>query len=1366
MVKYLGLIALTIFSVYVGAFDNQFRVNQLAAEKGLSQLTVNSVVRDAYGFIWVGTDDGLNRFDGYAVKHYKLNKKGISSLGSKVKSIDLNINGDLLVVTEKGVFKYNQGTDSFNIIFKVPAEEEAFNDAKSDSMGQLWLGTTKGNILVIKDRELKFSYDLSFEIDNQKVSPFINDINFSNNRIWVSTSHGLWEKSPNDIHFKLIKNNFSYNRIFGSLPVENTEGIRNKLYIATQRGLYQYDFDTEQSILIPIHSSKKNNDIRVKKVVKSNNDILWLATYQGLYEYNTSTGHLKVIKLHQEQEKQPVIISIFQDKENTIWVGTQFSGLFYFSLNEREFGHYMSSGLNVDCLSGNLIYALSAADSKLWVAVWGSGVQLIDFQTNQCTRIRPTGNEKVDQLLKTTVSIEKGVDGDWWFGGSGSGLVRYNFRDNAFKYFNNDYSNPESSVFPDVFALKLDKQKQLWIGTQFGLAKYDYKTDKITHYRTKDDDGLFNNQIYSLAIDNEKNVLWIGTEKGIDKLDLKSEEFVRDRYFSNSLKSISTSVYALNVGSKGEVWAGGALSGLYKIENNTVVQHFTESDGLPNNTVYSIEMPNSETVFGSTNNGLFKLEISSNSISLYPKEFGLQGSEFSTASDIDLKNNILYVAGSNGFNRIKLSKISNRLPSSYPVITDLFINNKSVNTSESVRFTEGVAIHSAKNIALNHEDKFVGFEFSALNYTAANKIKYRYKLKGFDEQWIVSSSSNRVASFTSLPHGEYDLLINASDIAGYWTNNVSKVKLIVHPPLWLTWWAKLFYVTLLVLTPLWITFYRSKAIRKRAAELEVTVNLRTQELIVQKDIVEKLLNQKNNEFINISHEFRTPLTLILGPVKRLFEQSTPEQQLSLNLIQSNAERLLKLVDELLEIERLKVNKALPKQVCYLEGIIEDIVHAYEYASQAADLVFRSYIQEGLCVNVLHDSIEKILSNLLSNAIKYNVKGGEIELIIRAKGNMLSITVLDSGIGMPKEVQKRIFDKFNRGDEQQLHAHGSGVGLSVVQEIVHAHGGTIKVESHKNKGTRFELEIPCVIENATVNETLVTSEEPAVVDGKRVCNESEVTSLFNGAEVLEDDKPVVLLIEDDTDMRRYAHQVISERFQCVVTENGEQGIKVAEELIPDIVVCDVMMPGISGHQVCKELKSKETTSHIPILMLTARVDKESRLQSYELLADEYLTKPFDDDELVIRLESLLSIRQKLREEFSRQTSSSEGLNVTAINKIAPSDEINDIDKRFLQRVNNCIGELYSEQSLNTSQLAEQLGFSSRQLQRKLKSLTDQSPAELIKQHRLTRAKEQLEQGEAIKVVAFNCGFSTTAYFSSSFKNYFGLTPKQVQQSTCS
>ncbi len=621
-------------------------------------------------------------------------------------------------------------------------------------------------------------------------------------------------------------------------------------------------------------------------------------------------------------------------------------------------------------------------------------------------------------------------------------------------------------------------------------------------------------------------------------------------------------------------------------------------------------------------------------------------------------------------------------------------------------------------------------------------------MEGFDPDWTEVDASNRHVTYTNLPSGRYTFRVRAANKDGVWSEDEATLSIRVYPPPWFSPWAIAGYVLAFIVMTLLYVHIRTRNAEQRAAELKQEVKLRTTEVAEQRDTIEALLTRKNQMFANVSHEFRTPLTLILGPLEKLVNApENPKQKSVHKMILRNARRLLLLVDQLLKMARLDRNDPQQAVSQNVATIIRFVVSSFQ--SMADDKHIRLSLDAGgeCHASVAPDTIETIAGNLLSNAIKYTPTGGEVEVSYRSVDSMIEIAVTDTGPGLSEKELSMIFERFVRL-EQHSNEIGSGIGLALVKEMAESQGGEISASSETGRGSRFSVRLPAA--EAAADDVEIDSD---TVEQLSEINQLQPKVAPPLAPPRSEHRATVLIIEDNPDMQAFIHEALKDSYHCLLAGNGQDGVATALKEIPDVIVSDVMMPGMDGFQVSRVIRSDDRTSHIPIILLTARGDKDSRMQGWKEQVDEYLTKPFDAEELQQRIRNILSIRDILRRQAGQQLSQGE----------VPT-QLNKRDQAFVSKIRKAIEDNFHNPLFGRAELASKLAVSERQLQRKLKALIDDNPSELLREYRLVKAAEFLTDGKQVSIVADECGFSSPSHFSQSFKARYGLSPKQYQMET--
>lgn len=694
---------------------------------------------------------------------------------------------------------------------------------------------------------------------------------------------------------------------------------------------------------------------------------------------------------------------------------------------------------------------------------------------------------------------------------------------------------------------------------------------------------------------------------------------------------------------------------------------------------------------------------------------------------------------------------------------DFFLSGKPIKPLASEESILQRSILNTDLIILNHNQNSFGFEFSAVLAPYKKNITYAYKLAGYEDNWHYVSSKKRFATYTNIPPGNYAFIVKAKNKNHIWSTQNASVKISITPPWWATSFAYACYAIMMALCIYLIVKWRTATLLTRQRLLEQSVIQRTTELAVEKNKVEQLLVKKDEEFANISHEFRTPLTLILGFIRQIIaNHKQPAKLEQLHIIQNNGSRLLRMVNQLLDIEAFKVKSVSAKTVQDFAATITTLVTAFTPIAQDKDIILKMPTLEKILFEFTVDAFEQIMLNLLSNAIKYTLAGGSITISsMRTSANELKIIVSDTGMGIPQDQLQAIFARFNRiHNTRSDHIVGTGIGLALVKSLVEAHQGKITVDSIVNQGTNFILLFPII------NETPINAISPTqtCINDELIAREIKsitvpATRPRNVAPILansQSNQSTLLLIDDNPDMLDYLSLILQDDYQIICANNGPYALEAAYQEIPDLIISDVMMPDMDGYELVSALRENVMTDHIPIILLTAKSDSESKLKGFNKQADEYLTKPFDENELKIRIKNLLDIREILKKRFSALPSGHNGFQATKNHNNGANEN------KFLLSLDMAIESMYMDMELRISQIADHLKISERQLFRKLKNTADMNPTEYLRNFRLQKATEQLDQGIKPTVVAFNVGFSSASYFNKCFKAQYRLTPSEYQK----
>jgi signal transduction histidine kinase/DNA-binding response OmpR family regulator/streptogramin lyase len=955
-----------------------------------------------------------------------------------------------------------------------------------------------------------------------------------------------------------------------------------------------------------------------------------------------------------------------------------------------------------------------------------------------------------------------------WLITQGGGLSRFDPKHFTFTNFAHDVQDLTSLDSNKLLSLSLAKDNKLWIGSEQGINLFDRETlqnQRMTATLIPNSDG--NNQGVVAILEDKQQRLWFSVRnKHLFMHDPQLQKTTRFKHHANNKHSLSANdVNQIITTRDGVIWIG-TTAGLNKFDDKN--QHFKRfylpgikhdrGVSLPINRLY--EDRQNRLWLSYLNRGVYVFEPGSQSVIEFTQS-NLGNKEWLPliVRDIyqDRSGALWFADAQTGLNKMPtdhkmFERWQDKTLADYSILlSDFRLFNEPIGlATKTVESPLTQSLNHTDKITLSYKNFWFSLAFASSNFNDAQSIRYAYKLEGFADQWITTDNKSRVATFTSLPADDYTLKIKTSNPDGSWSEQHRSLQITVTPPWWFTWKAYTLYV-LLVLAEFYAFFhYRTKSLHKKANELEKGVKQRTA-------TINQLMAQKERMFTNISHEFKTPLTLILNPLTAILQDPDAKKyDRKLSMMKRNGQRLLRMVDQLLEISKLDSTTSQQQFQCRLGKTLNMLLASFQPLLDSKKLSLTVETYDDVVLLIKADSLEMILTNLLSNAIKYTPDAGKIRVEVTRIHEQVSIAVIDSGIGIDAKNQQIVFNRFTRGNDcHDENIPGAGIGLALVKELAEANNGSVSLTSQRQQGSTFTVVLP------------ISNLEEAVVESANELSHSsqiEIDSLVKPEPLLlpktdsqgvDDTKPTLLLIDDNPDMLELLVQTLDSHYSCNTASNGESGLELAQQQMPDLVVSDLMMPGISGFEVVKRLKQNELTNHIPVILLTAKGDSQSRVEGWAQKADEYIEKPFNALELHSRIDNLLEIRALLRRRYQREFSTTKMLG-TAQNK-QQTAELAGAHQLFITRVNEVLENNYERDDFDVTFMAEQLFMSTRQLGRKMKSLLDLSPIESIRTYRLKKAAEQLADGIPVSVVAFAVGFTSHSYFSRCFKAQYDCMP---------
>lgn len=1355
------------------SLEGETRFVSPSNSNNISNPSINDITQDKNGFIWIGTNDGLNRFDGNESRIYRPLKHSDNSLSHHfVSSLLTDHQGNLWVGTREGLNQYIQKKDGFSLFRKKNARGQSLENIRvrtifEDSSQRLWVSPISGEMnFISKSREQLVHVEISEHLTQSK-KLYFHSFTEKEGKVLIGSSTGILfynEKSKKlEPYWKKEKTKIFSNNI---LALANFEKI---LLLGTSRGFFKYIPESES--LLPLFP-KELSDKSIKHITPTGKDEFVIGTANsGIYFLNMKKEKLIHASASSKDSalRDNQITSLFYDHDKLLWIGTNLGVQFYNS-SMKILGHRAVNFLHPTCLSGNTIYnILKTSQENIWIGAFGFGLNQIDLHNNKCT-LHINGEEsKSDGKLKHVISSYQDENLNIWFGTYGDGIFVYNNQEKTFSSFESIF-NSEFDNIPDyAYDITGDKNGTVWIATQSkGLLEYNLQNKSLKSFfktSNKAVESLPKN-IQSLVYDSSET-LWVASSyKGLWTLNTNNKRFTKFKgELSDNIK-IPQSLSSINLDNQKNLWIGTEGEGAIRLSTNDLsAKQFSIENGLLSNTVLNAQQDSRNNIWLYTDKGLSRISSGTFKIKTFLINDGLQANSFTNTGFFDKVSNQIYTGGINGFNVFNPSKVDISKQPKKTLMTNfqLFYKNVKISTQKSITpLYENIV--SLRSIDLKHDQNVFAFSFTVPEYIYPERVKYAFKLNGYDQDWNYVDSNRRFANYTNIDPGNYVFQVKASNTDGEWSDNITSIKVNVAYPWWQTKIAYFAYLVSAILLIFFVINLRTRTLVKRAKELENSVNQRTAELAQEKSKVEQLLSRKNEEFANVSHEFRTPLTLILGPLAQVIKKIKTEEEINrLNIVQRNGYRLLRMVDQLLNLETFRIKSITQKSPQAIGKITQLLTDAF--ADLASEKQITLSVKKSTDINFefTPDAYEKILLNLLSNAVKYSQSGDSISISTeRTNNNHFKLHVADTGIGIPEDKLETVFERYHRVlDEKSEQVTGAGIGLALVKELVEAHNGSIKVDSELGQGTSISVLLPIVGEVDTVELDSHANEEIVAMELMSLTAQETNDKIAQSNEVIDDSsKHSVLVIEDNPDMRQYIVSSIGDDYQVLTANDGEAGLELAVKEVPDLIISDIMMPKMDGYQTANALRNNEITSHIPIILLTARGDRESRLKGWYERADEYLTKPFDVEELKIRLHNLLEIRDILKKRFAE----------TAFEPTAKLsvDEKQDVEanktaqqQAFLAHLNTCLDDIYANSELTVPDIAKVVAMSERQFFRKLKSIMDMSPVEYLRRYRLEKGKQYLIEGKSASFAAFEVGFSSQSYFGRCFKAQFGMSPKEFK-----
>lgn len=1359
------------------------KLNFVNIKEGVSKVGVYSILQDDYGFIWIGTNgSGLYRYDGIDYKSYKhIINDPTSISSSQVNCSYLDSRNRLWVGTEVGLNLYDREKDQFKRIPVVSANMQdgpimPISALKEDNDGNLLIGSFRFGMF-------KMNLD-NFEVEKVTVNK-ADDSDLLVVRAIQTDSNG-------------------------------------KIYAGTNMGLYVMDDKTGvlERFGIWNKGESKSIEVSVRSLLVDDANNIWVGTfYDGLYKVkigNSSIGEPSVIEKYAFSTHPFFTLMALPD--GTLMCGTENDGLFHINDSGVVLNHYLTNKKDEKSLLSNSIWTLYLDnDQKIWLGYYNKGVAVYDKLYDKFKDIESLYNNPNSLQISSVTSIVKDPSDKLWIGMDGGGIDILDLKNNNYTHINKasnkEYSGLSSDYIQTIFidskeniwagswdggiyflkkgtnrfinyntnntqggltsntvmSFDEDKEGTVWIGTYHsGLHSYDPNTKQFKQYNSQPfrDQGINSSSGYKVLVDFQDN-LWLGSTQGLYKITKQAgQKFsvvsMVDRMSQESTNnSASNYILSLYESSDRTIWIGTKGAGLCNYQpNSDSFMWYDKRKGLEEENVCGIIESLDGNIWVGGNAGISKMDLKTGEFSNFTTDDGLLANDFNINSTFRDNEGNIYFGSYQGVNYFNPSEIiTNTNETSLYLSEFRLFNEKVLPTQEDSPLKK--VISETDSIVLNHGQSVFTIEYSGINYTRPEKNEYAYYLEGYEESWNYVGKK-RSATYTNLDPGNYTFKLKAANNDGVWNASPLSLQITVLSPWWKTNWALLSYIALFVLG----VYLLNKMTQSRIREKQI-IHSEREKRLQEKDLDEK----KFQFFTNISHEFRTPLTLIINPLKDILNDDGLSLPLRIkekhSIIYKNTDRLYRLVNELLDFRKLELNKigVRAKELNLIDLTQEVISHFKEEALDKN--IHLSLDSDADDLNIWADEsmLEKIIFNLLSNAFKVTPEGGAISIQLLSKDEMYALPLVDktnptpgveliisdTGPGLKQEETEKIFERFYQVENlNRTYYGGTGIGLEVVQSFVDLHKGKIDVKSEVGSGTSFRIILPKGTGHFKANEILSDIKEPDSHKERVNLVKSKIEEVSEVGSEEATTAYTLLIVEDNGELRSYLKNELKNQYKILLAKNGKEGLELAKSALPDIIITDVIMPEMDGFEFCKKIKGDLRTSHIPLLMLTAKARIDDRMEGIETGADAYMVKPFDLRLLRLRLSQLITSRQLIFNKY-----------FSVISDVPVNKNTSSLDKYFIEKVLNYINKNIDDPDLSVEALASHLNLSRSQFYRKIKALTNQTANEFLRNIRIERAKQIIENGNTnISEVCYKVGFSTPSYFTKCFKEHFGILPTEV------
>lgn len=1303
--------------------EEHYYFKNLSIRNGLSQNTVNAILQDRKGFMWLGTKDGLNRYDGLSFRKFKHDAANPRSIGNSfITSLYEDFNGNIWVGTDAGVYIYYPEKEAFEEFDCQSLEktriERSVSMIAGDKQGRVWIAVEAQGMFCYDARQkLLRNYPLSEISSNIKCFTFD-----SGGTLWLGFyGDGLYYSKDNLATVHPYGSPEDGKREFeGGVITKIVQGNYNCLYIGSvKEGVSELNLTSGQvRNLLAIDESGES--IFCRDLLPYSDNELWIGTESGIYIYNLRTAqfiHLRASLYDSYSLSDNAIYALYKDREEGLWIGSYFGGVDYYPRQYTYFAKYYPKNI-ANSLHGKRVREFCRADDgTLWIGTEDGGLNHFNPKTKEFHFFEPSaGFTNIHGLC---------MDGSHlWVGTFSKGLRVIDTRTGVVLRTYTEGHTPHSLNDNSIFSICRTSAGEIYLGTLFGLLRYNRTQDSFDCIPELN--GKF---VYDIKEDSYGN-LWLATyANGAYCYDVSARRWKNYVFDAEDERSLPyDKVLSVFEDSYRQIWLttqGGGFC-LFHPDTETFTRYGLK-DGLPNDVVYQIVEDDDRFLWLTTNNGLVRFDPKTMEMKVFSTANGLPTNQFNYRSGFKDEAGNIYLGSINGFVAFDPRTFAENRQVPAVAITDFLLFNKEVPVGETDSPLKSSITFSDKVVLTADQNSF-SFRIAALSYQAPRMNKLMYKLEGFDEGWLTIGESPLV-TYSNLGYGDYVFKVKASNSDGVWNEQETSLHLSILPPFYLSGWAYCFYVLFFMGCLVCVIFYfKRRNYRKQHRQMEM----------LEQEKEREVYHAKIDFFTNVAHEIRTPLTLIKGPLENIIlkKEVDSETKEDLYIMKQNTERLLNLTNQLLDFRKTETRGfRLNFTECDVVAVLRETYFRFTSLAKQKGLDFILELpQECFMADVNQEALTKIISNLLNNGVKY--ASTYLRISLETDEKVFHIRTFNDGEMIPDTMKEEIFKPFVRLDKEDEVTTGTGIGLALSRSLAELHQGSLMMEKGEEVNC-FCLTLP-VNQDSTIT---LSAENVSQVEENSCGWEQEETDT-------KEKKPMILVVEDNPDMLAFIRKQLTTEYSVLTAMNGIEALAVLDNHYVNLVVSDVMMPQMDGFELCKTIKSDLSYSHIPVVLLTAKTNIQSKIEGLELGADAYIEKPFSVEYLLANISSLIHNREKLRQTFAKSP-------FVAANTMA----LTKADEEFIWKLNDIIQANLHNPEFSMEDMADALKMSRSSFYRKIKGVLDLSPNEYLRLERLKQAAQLLKEGKSrVNEICYTVGFNSPSYFSKCFLKQFGVLPK--------